>query len=152
MGYTPAVRMPNQRTQHATYIDARQAFRIGVHPDQDSRLNNCNNWDRDLVDRFACAYYFPPCSENGTVLPPCRSLCTGYDFYFAVDVLVVHNRPLSRCLDRCDRMIRNESRYPNGGNVCLLSAATCPPVRYVICIVTYTSPLKTNTHYRRLGR
>ena len=29
------------------------------------------------------------------------------------------------CLDRCDRMIQNESRDPNGGNVCLFSAATC---------------------------
>ena len=27
------------------------------------------------------------------------------------------NRPLSRSLDRCDRMITNESRDPNGGNV-----------------------------------
>ena len=27
------------------------------------------------------------------------------------------NRPLSRRLDRCDRMIQNESRDPNGGNV-----------------------------------
>ena len=27
------------------------------------------------------------------------------------------HRPLSRRLDRCDRMIQNESRYPNGGNV-----------------------------------
>ena len=71
--------MPNQRSQNLTYIDARQAFLLGVDPDQDSRLKNCN-WDRDLVARFACAYYFPPCSENGTVLPPCRSLCTGYDF------------------------------------------------------------------------
>ena len=32
-------------------------------------------------------------------------------------------RPLSRRLDRCDRMIQNESTYPNG--VCLFSAATC---------------------------
>ena len=32
-------------------------------------------------------------------------------------------RPLSRRLDRCDRMIQNESRDPNGGNVCLFSAA-----------------------------
>ena len=30
-------------------------------------------------------------------------------------------------LDRCDRMIRNESRDPNGGNVCLCSTATCRP-------------------------
>ena len=35
------------------------------------------------------------------------------------------SRPLSRHLDRCDRMIQNESRDPNGGNVCLFSAATC---------------------------
>ena len=38
--------------------------------------------------------------------------------------LHLHHRPLSRCLDRCDRMIQNESRDPNGGNVCLFSAAT----------------------------
>ena len=31
----------------------------------------------------------------------------------------------SRRLDRCDRMMQNESRVPNGGNVCLFSAATC---------------------------
>ena len=36
------------------------------------------------------------------------------------------NRPLSRRLDRCDRMIQNGSRDPgNGGNVCLFSAVTC---------------------------
>ena len=29
----------------------------------------------------------------------------------------VRHRPLSPRLDRCDRMIQNESRYPNGGNV-----------------------------------
>ena len=34
-------------------------------------------------------------------------------------------RPLSRRLDRCDRMIQNESRDPNGSNVCLFSAAMC---------------------------
>ena len=27
------------------------------------------------------------------------------------------HRPLSRRLDRCDRVIQNESRYPFGGNV-----------------------------------
>ena len=30
--------------------------------------------------------------------------------------IVFSNRPLSRRLDRCDRMIQNESRHPNGGN------------------------------------
>ena len=33
-------------------------------------------------------------------------------------------RPLSRRSDRCDRMIQNESRDSNGGNVCLFSVAT----------------------------
>ena len=35
------------------------------------------------------------------------------------------NRPLSRRLDRCDRVIHNESGYPNGGNMCSFSGATC---------------------------
>ena len=47
-------------------------------------------------------------------------------------------RPLSRRLDRCDRMIQNEYRDPSGGNVRLFSAATdksqreCPPVRFAL--------------------
>ena len=32
---------------------------------------------------------------------------------------ILPRRHLSRRLDRCDRMIQNESRDPNGGNVCL---------------------------------
>ena len=39
--------------------------------------------------------------------------------------LVYCNMPLWRCLDCCDRMIQNESRDPNGSNVCLFSAASC---------------------------
>ena len=35
------------------------------------------------------------------------------------------HRPLSRRLDRCDRVIHNESGDPNGGNMCSLSGATC---------------------------
>ena len=35
------------------------------------------------------------------------------------------SRILSRHLDRCDRMIQNESGDPNDGNVYLFSAATC---------------------------
>ena len=34
-------------------------------------------------------------------------------------------RPLSRRLDRCDRIIHNESGDPNGGNMCSFSGATC---------------------------
>ena len=35
------------------------------------------------------------------------------------------NRHLSRRLDRCDRIIHNESGDPNGGNMCSFSGATC---------------------------
>ena len=33
-------------------------------------------------------------------------------------------RPLSRRLDRCDRVIQKESGDPNGGNMCSFSGAT----------------------------
>ena len=35
-----------------------------------------------------------------------------------------NNRPLSRRLDRCDRVIQKESGDPNGGNMCSFSWAT----------------------------
>ena len=35
------------------------------------------------------------------------------------------HRPLSRRLDRCDRVIQQESGDPNGGNMCSFSGATC---------------------------
>ena len=35
-----------------------------------------------------------------------------------------HYRPLSRRLDRCDRVIQKESGDPNGGNMCSFSWAT----------------------------
>ena len=35
------------------------------------------------------------------------------------------HRPLSRRLDRYDRVIHNESGDPNGGNMCSFSGATC---------------------------
>ena len=34
-------------------------------------------------------------------------------------------RPLSRRLDRCDRVVHNESGDPNGGNMYSFSGATC---------------------------
>ena len=34
-------------------------------------------------------------------------------------------RDIGLYFDRCNRMIQNEFRDPNGGNVCLFSAATC---------------------------
>ena len=47
----------------------------------------------------------------------------------------VHYRPLSRRLDRCDRVIQKESGDPNGGNMCSFSGATC------------TSRVRHNAHY-----
>ena len=37
--------------------------------------------------------------------------------WWCLQVLQLNYRPLSRRLDRCDRVIQNESRYPFGGNV-----------------------------------
>ena len=42
-----------------------------------------------------------------------------------VVLLKMGYRPLSRRLDRCDRVIHNESGDPNGGNMCSFSGATC---------------------------
>ena len=70
--------------------------------------------------------------------------------------------PISRRRDRCDRMIQNEYSDQNGGSVFVFSGDVYVTMQItfrtrkrspvVICIVTYTSPPKTNTHYRRLGR
>ena len=35
------------------------------------------------------------------------------------------DRPLSRRLDRCDRVIHSESGNPNGDNMCSFSGTTC---------------------------
>ena len=35
------------------------------------------------------------------------------------------DRPLSRRLDPCDRVIHSESGNPNGDNMCSFSGATC---------------------------
>ena len=44
--------------------------------------------------------------------------CMGQYVALRLDPLVILvNSPIPRRLDRCDRMIQNESRYPNGGNV-----------------------------------
>ena len=40
-----------------------------------------------------------------------------------------HNRPLSRRLDRCDRVIQNESRDPFGGNVYYVTMQITFPTR-----------------------
>ena len=45
--------------------------------------------------------------------------------YCEVTALFLLHRPLSRRLDRCDRVIHNESGDPNGGNMCSFSGATC---------------------------
>ena len=48
-------------------------------------------------------------------------------------------RPLSRRLDRCDRVIQKESGDPNGGNMCSFSGATgTSRVRHKAHYVPYT--------------
>ena len=48
------------------------------------------------------------------------------------------HRPLSRRLDRCDRVIHNESGDQNGGNMCSFSGAMCTsPVRHNADYVPY---------------
>ncbi|KAI0234412.1 hypothetical protein LSAT2_015310 [Lamellibrachia satsuma] len=74
IGYSAAVRMPNSlgyRKQSEAYRKAKVDFLLEIDADEDVR------WNKDLVAMFACAYYFPPCSPNGTALLPCRSLCKG---------------------------------------------------------------------------
>ena len=117
---------------------------------------------------FSMMQHVTPPYSTQFELPPCHCIqsSVGMHSYFAFWtthlVVVACYRPLSRRLDRCDRMIQNESKVPSGGNVNLFSAATCTSqcklrslranarllYRNVSCIVTDTSPLKTNTHYR----
>ena len=56
-------------------------------------------------------------------------------------------RPLSRRLDRCDRVIHNESGDPNGGNMCSFSGATCTS-RDVTMQITFLTR-KSALIYRR---
>ena len=51
-----------------------------------------------------------------------RSIHLSYYFF---RFKITFNRPLSRRLDRCDRVIHNEFGDPNGGNMCSFSGATC---------------------------
>ena len=55
--------------------------------------------------------------------------------FFLDAMKVAFNRPLSRRLDRCDRVIQKESGDPNGGNMCSFSWATG------------TSRVRHNAHY-----
>ena len=63
----------------------------------------------------------------------------------SVDLLLY--RPLSRRLDRCDRVIHNESGDPNGGNMCSFSGATCTS-RDVTMQITFLTR-KSALIYRR---
>ena len=79
IGYSGAVRMPNyfgDRTQDEAYVRAKEEFLLDIDPHEDKRSGG-HLLNRDLVALFACAYYFPPCTKNGTVVPPCRTLCEG---------------------------------------------------------------------------
>ena len=57
------------------------------------------------------------------------------------------HRPLSRRLDRCDRVIQKESGDPNGGNMCSFSGATGTS-QYVTMHITFLSR-KSAFIYRR---
>ena len=57
-------------------------------------------------------------------------------------IFLLEHRTLSRHLDRCDRVIQNESSNPNGCNVCLFSAVMC----------TSQCKLRANAHYFRSVR
>ena len=57
------------------------------------------------------------------------------------------HRPLSRRLDRCDRVIHNESGDPNGGNMCSFSGAMCTS-RDVTMQITFLTR-KSALIYRR---
>ena len=56
-------------------------------------------------------------------------------------------RPLSRRLDRCDRVIHNESGEPNGGNMCSFSGRRVRRV-YVTMQITFLTR-KSALIYRR---
>ena len=60
---------------------------------------------------------------------------------------ILRYRPLSRRLDRCDRVIHNESGDPNGGNMCSFSGATCTS-RDVTMQITFLTR-KSALIYRR---
>ena len=67
---------------------------------------------------------------------PCTQVYTIYGVHHRCDDgLQSINRPLSRRLDRCDRVIQKESGDPNGGNMCSVSGATG------------TSRVRHNAHY-----
>ena len=72
------------------------------------------------------------------IVRACVRVCVNIDVFLAL--LYYHDqdaksyRPLSRRLDRCDRVIQNESRDPFGGNVYvtmqitfLIIVARCTP-------------------------
>ena len=54
----------------------------------------------------------------------CRPILTTVLMYYTIFIVAVPYRPLSRRLDRCDRVIQKESGDPNGGNMCSFSWAT----------------------------
>ena len=65
------------------------------------------------------------------------SLCYNNNNNTTLFHATVH-RPLSGRLDRCDRVVQNESGDPNGGNMCSFSGATCTSrVRHNASYVPY---------------
>ena len=69
---------------------------------------------------YRCTHQLAPAYLTDLVLPyvPARSLRSAEQNLLVVKRYNLERyRPLSRRLDRCDRMIQNESRDPFGGNV-----------------------------------
>ena len=95
---------------------------------------------RSLSDYFLSALFHRPLSP---------ALLARFLSFFTTATYceLVSYRPLSRRLDRCDRVIHNESGDPNGGNMCSFSGATCTSrVRHNADYVPYA---KSALIYRR---
>ena len=79
---------------------------------------------RNSLETFSRLYTglnrrFPRSMRSQGERPGCGSHVKRVD----TEMLSTH-RPLSRRLDRCDRVIQKESGDPNGGNMCSFSWAT----------------------------
>ncbi|KAK2181138.1 hypothetical protein NP493_409g02000 [Ridgeia piscesae] len=124
--------MPNNlghRTQSVAYDQAVRTFLLGVGHETDGRQQTCQ-WNRDLVATFACTYYFPPCSANGTVLPPCRSLCTAV---------------LDNWCEVVDRPAVDCGEFPDSED-----RSVCVGAAYMSDVVLYRGEIRHGSYHERL--
>ena len=79
-----------------------------------------------MAERRRSAHAIDDQNNGGTLsAKKTRDPLSSYLYRSVVRPPGTRNRPLSRRLDRCDRVIHNESGDPNGGNMCSFSGATC---------------------------